>query len=83
MQQQAAAQLLTRALSVRCRLEAVRLLQRIGMSLYAGQNVALDKLAAGDKRLRLVKRPVGANRPRESYFYFMSAPKDINGKSKP
>ena len=56
MQQQAAAQLLARALDVRSKLEAVRLLQRMGVSLYEGQNAALDKLAARDKRLRLLKR---------------------------
>lgn len=56
MQQQAASQLLERALRVRCSLEAVLLLQRMGVSLYAGQHVALDKLSARDQRLRLLKR---------------------------
>ncbi|CAE7450851.1 nth-1, partial [Symbiodinium necroappetens] len=51
MQQQAASQLLERALRVRCSLEAVLLLQRMGVSLYAGQHVALDKLSARDQRL--------------------------------
>ena len=54
MQQQASSQLLARALRVRSNVEAVHLLQRIGVSLKAGQNDALDRLAATDKRLRLL-----------------------------
>ncbi|CAL1172048.1 unnamed protein product [Cladocopium goreaui] len=56
MQQQASLDLISQALRLRGRVDALRLLRKIGVPLRAGQHDQLDKMAAGNKDVQRLLR---------------------------